>query len=90
MALPAYKLYGSDGSPYSCNVRAALRFLRVAYEWTPVFQVAAHSGELFSKHFQDIKTKVIPVLVRPDGTYLGVFQEASKVPWVSYVSVMSM
>eukprot|EP00439_Symbiodinium_sp_Y106_P056432 s413_g7.t3 len=72
MALPAYKLYGSDGSPYSCKVRAALRFLRIAYEWIPVFQVAAHSthsGELFSKHFPDIKTKVIPVLVRPDGTY---------------------
>ncbi|CAE6971081.1 unnamed protein product [Symbiodinium sp. CCMP2592] len=69
MALPAYKLYGSDGSPYSCKVRAALRFLRIAYEWIPVFQEAAHSGELFSKHFPDIKTKVIPVLVRPDGTY---------------------
>ena len=90
MALPAYKLYGSDGSPYSCKVRAALRFLRIAYEWIPVFQVAAHSthsGELFSKHFPDIKTKVIPVLVRPDGTHLAVFQQASVVPWVHYVFV---
>ena len=69
-----YQLVGGDGSPYSCKLRAVLRYRRIPHVWQPQLEAAdvASPGEIgvnWSKRFPLLRAKVIPVLVRPDGTY---------------------
>ena len=70
-----YQLVGGDGSPYSCKLRAVLRYRRIPHVWQPQLEaadVASPGGEIgvnWSKRFPLLRAKVIPVLVRPDGTY---------------------
>lgn len=61
-----YKLYGGDGSPYSCKVRAVLRYRRVPFLWCAIADHGLMDG-IFKK-FPGIP-KVIPILERPDGSY---------------------
>lgn len=66
----AYVLVGSDGSPYSCKLRAALRYRRIPFLWrTPAFYGMVAGPQMFAEHFPDLKARVIPIMIRPDGTY---------------------
>jgi glutathione S-transferase len=62
-----YQLVGGDGSPYSCKMRALLRYRRIPFKWTPAFTLNQLS--MWEERFPKLKAKVIPVLVRPDGSY---------------------
>ncbi|CAK9079762.1 Uncharacterized oxidoreductase SE_2036 [Durusdinium trenchii] len=58
------KIIGADGSPYSLKVRAAFRSMHAPHVWARMWE----EGNDWSK-FDKLKAKVIPVVVRPDGTY---------------------
>jgi glutathione S-transferase len=62
-----YVLVGGDGSPYSQKLRAVLRYRHIAHEWVPMFSLGGQS--MFGTHFAELRGAVIPVLVRPDGSY---------------------
>lgn len=67
-----YQLVGGDGSPYSCKMRAVLRYRRIPFRWTPQFLLRDELGapsDFLQQRFPALKAKVIPVLVRPDGSY---------------------
>ena len=66
-----YLLVGGDGSPYSVKMRAYLRFRRIPFKWVAsmTLQRAGAMNNFFDELFPELKAKVIPVLVRPDGTY---------------------
>lgn len=65
-----FQLVGADGSPYSCKLRAALRFGRIAFRWRPGFELGLQEGgRMWDEHFPELRARVIPVLVRPDGSY---------------------
>lgn len=57
-----YKLYGANGSPYSCKIRSYLRFKRIPFDWVP----PSFAMGVWPKKFSHIKPKVIPVLEFPD------------------------
>jgi glutathione S-transferase len=61
MNAPAWRLFGSELSPYSVKVRSYLRFKGIAHEWLP--RGPANAAE-FQKH---AKLPLIPLLVTPDG-----------------------
>eukprot|EP01083_Nonionella_stella_P233372 822293_1 len=58
-----YTLYGGVGSPYSCKVRAYLRYKRIPFNWTPPLFVMGK----WPNKFKHIRPKVIPVLEFPNG-----------------------
>lgn len=63
-----YVLVGGDGSPYSCKLRAVLRYRRIPFLW----RTSSYYGTPqvpFAEHFPNLKARVIPILIRPDGTY---------------------
>lgn len=62
-----YTLIGGDGSPYSCKLRALLRYRRIPFRWVAQAQLG-NMGDHWQL-FPDLKAKVIPILVRPDGSY---------------------
>jgi len=62
-------LWGADGSPYSCKVRALMRYRRIPFLWKPVCDAGQFDGSLFER-FGGIP-KVIPVLEFGDGTYMN-------------------
>lgn len=65
-----HKLVGGDGSPYSCKMRAYMRYKRIPFEWVPNFQLGGmFTGTMYTEHFPKLRAKVIPVLVRPDNSY---------------------
>ena len=61
-----YELWGGDGSPYSCKMRAYFRYRRINYQWKHDV-----GGAMFGPNgrFSELKAPVIPVIVRPDGSY---------------------
>ena len=65
-----YTLIGGDGSPYSCKMRAYFRFRRLPFLWVSAMDHGEGAGFLdYAKHFPRLRARVIPILVRPDGTY---------------------
>eukprot|EP01063_Lacrimia_lanifica_P018078 TRINITY_DN25034_c0_g1_i1.p1 TRINITY_DN25034_c0_g1~~TRINITY_DN25034_c0_g1_i1.p1 ORF type:complete len:376 (+),score=133.06 TRINITY_DN25034_c0_g1_i1:68-1129(+) len=62
-----YRLVGADGSPYSQKLRAVLRYKQLPFEWVPQIQLGG--ADKMWAQFPRLKVRVIPVLVRPDGTY---------------------
>ena len=64
-----YELVGGDGSPYSCKMRAVLRYKRLVHKWVPIHAKGGMMGSMWSEFFPRLKAKVIPVLVSPDGSY---------------------
>ena len=61
MTASAYRLFGSELSPYSVKVRSYLRFKGIAHEWIP-------RGPATAAEFQKYaKLPLIPLLVTPDG-----------------------
>ncbi len=61
MNAPAYRLFGSELSPYSVKVRSYLRFKGIAHEWIP-------RGPTTAAEFQKYaKLPLIPLLVTADG-----------------------
>ncbi|GBG29958.1 Serine/threonine-protein kinase ATG1a [Hondaea fermentalgiana] len=65
-----FELVGADGSPYSCKMRALLRYRRIPFRWVRTFGLMQGTdGDFWREKFPDLRAKVIPVLVRPDGTY---------------------
>ena len=70
MSSPSYYvLYGSDGSPYSCKLRALLRYRRIPFQWKQPSTEFGSMANMLSSRFPDLKAKVIPVLEKPDGSY---------------------
>lgn len=66
-----YELIGGDGSPYSCKMRAVLRYKRLCHRWSPM-HAKGEGGGLFGDiwtQFPDLQAKVIPILVSADGSY---------------------
>ena len=68
-----YQIVGGDGSPYSCKMRAYMRYRRIPFKWTPPFTLNSSGdmlkGNMWDERFPELKAKVIPVLIRPDGSY---------------------
>ena len=65
-----YKVVGGDGSPYSCKLRGVFRYRRIPFLWTPQYVLSDKGmGSVFDTHFPKLRARVIPVMVRPDGTY---------------------
>jgi len=62
-----FVLWGGDGSPYSCKLRALLRYRRIPFIWKSVTENSM--GIDWESQFPELRGRVIPVLVRPDGTY---------------------
>lgn len=63
-ATAAFRLFGSELSPYSVKVRSALRFKRIPHEW--IVRSTANEDE-FRRH---AKLPLIPLLLAPDGRAL--------------------
>lgn len=66
-----YQLVGADGSPYSCKMRAVLRYRRIPFRWTPQWLLRENGSQEAHQPFAlfpKLKARVIPVLVRPDGS----------------------
>jgi glutathione S-transferase len=61
MNAPAYRLIGSELSPYSVKVRSYLRFKGIPHDWVPR---GPGSAAEFQKH---AKLPLIPLLITPDG-----------------------
>jgi len=59
-----YDLIGADGSPYSCKLRAVMRYRRIPFLWHGSF---FKSREVFAKY--NIKPAIIPVLIH-NGNYM--------------------
>lgn len=72
-----YQIVGSDGSPYSCKMRAYMRYRRIPFKWVPPFMLENNAtypidgpaGNIWDNHFQQLKARVMPILIRPDGSY---------------------
>lgn len=59
--MPArYRLHGSNGSPYSVKVRAALRYRRIPFDW---IRIDERGADVMKR----VKVPVIPILEHPDG-----------------------
>ena len=59
--MPArHRLHGSNGSPYSVKVRAALRYRRLPFDWVRIDEGGA---EVMKR----VRVPVIPILEHPDG-----------------------
>ncbi|MBM3557844.1 MAG: glutathione S-transferase, partial [Alphaproteobacteria bacterium] len=60
MSETRYRLYGSNGSPYSVKMRAVLRYRRIPHDWV---RLSLRNQAIVQK----LKPPVIPVLEYPDG-----------------------
>jgi glutathione S-transferase len=57
-----YRLFGSNGSPYSVKIRAVLRYRRLPFVWS---RLTTATADILKK----VKVPVIPVLEYPDGSF---------------------
>ncbi|KAF4702914.1 hypothetical protein FOZ63_018460 [Perkinsus olseni] len=66
---PSFTLYGSNASPYSCKMRALMRYRRLHFKWVPLnpMEMASH----LNPNIRALKAKVIPVLEWSDGRVLN-------------------
>jgi glutathione S-transferase len=58
----AYRIFGSELSPYSVKVRSYFRYKRIPHDW--VVRTVQNQGE-FERH---AKLPLIPLVIAPDGT----------------------
>ncbi|EER16645.1 conserved hypothetical protein [Perkinsus marinus ATCC 50983] len=65
---PPFTLYGSNASPYSCKIRAFLRYRRIHFKWAALnpMEISTHVNPSIRK----LRTKLIPILEWPDGRVL--------------------
>lgn len=64
MTAVAYRLFGSELSPYSVKVRSYLRFKGIAHDWIPRGPASAAEFQKYAK------LPLIPLLVTPEGQSL--------------------
>ncbi|KAF4655687.1 hypothetical protein FOL47_009333 [Perkinsus chesapeaki] len=64
-----FTLYGSNASPYSCKMRALMRYRRLPFNWVILnpMEIPSHPNP----NIRSLKARVIPILEWPDGRVLN-------------------